>query len=216
MSTPSQLELLTMLAVDYAPPAYPPPSSLLFGRQAPSPTPVPVPHPPTTTFPTPCDLLTELAAPRPPSHGRVLRPKKVETQRNARRRAVAESIGFLPTDPDTISSHDKKRHYLECLEEYVSYLHGQLRSTGQEPPQLERISTYQGLNNRSIRTLLIYMQDHVRDLHVRTLVNEQHFLNLQSEALAQEYAGWQDVPPQPQSQPLQMGYPLPVSHHQWD
>lgn len=52
---------------------------------------------------------------------------------------------------DTISSHDKKRYYLECLEQYITYLHDQLRLVGHEPTQLERVSTYRGLTSRSIR-----------------------------------------------------------------
>ena len=41
---------------------------------------------------------------------------------------------------DTITSHDKKRSYLECLEEYVQWLHEQIRLIGYEPVPLERIS----------------------------------------------------------------------------
>lgn len=52
---------------------------------------------------------------------------------------------------DTISSHDKKRYYLECLEQYITYLHDQLRLVGHEPTPLERVSTYRGLTSRSIR-----------------------------------------------------------------
>jgi hypothetical protein len=56
---------------------------------------------------------------------------------------------------DTISSHDKKRYYLECLEQYITYLHEQLRLVGHEPVPLERVSTYRGLTSRSIRVLLV-------------------------------------------------------------
>lgn len=52
---------------------------------------------------------------------------------------------------DTITSHDKKRCYLECLEEYVQWMHEQLRLVGQEPIQVERVSSYRGLKSRSIR-----------------------------------------------------------------
>ena len=52
---------------------------------------------------------------------------------------------------DTITSHDKKRSYLECLEEYVPWLHEQIHLVGQKPLPLERISTYRGLKNRSLR-----------------------------------------------------------------
>ena len=59
---------------------------------------------------------------------------------------------------DTISSHDKKRYYLECLEQYITYLHEQLRLVGHEPVALERVSTYRGLTSRSIRVFLVTVE----------------------------------------------------------
>ncbi|CCM06489.1 uncharacterized protein FIBRA_08758 [Fibroporia radiculosa] len=116
-------------------------------------------------------------------------PKQPETQRKAYFRAVAESIGFAPTDPDTITSHDKKRSYLECLEHYVQWLHEQIRLAGHEPIPLERVSTYRGLNSRSIRTILVRMQDVIRDLNVQTLEEEREFANLQMQASVQQATG---------------------------
>ena len=128
---------------------------------------------PRETFPTPSELLNKATSRHktintPAKPGR--KPeKKVETQRKALQRVLEESIGFSPTDPyvyadrypstivsqifrsDTISSHDKKRYYLECLEQYITYLHDQLRLVGHEPEPLERVSTYRGLTSRSIR-----------------------------------------------------------------
>lgn len=52
---------------------------------------------------------------------------------------------------DRITSHDKKRSYLECLEEYVQWLHEEVRRAGETPVPLERISKYDGLSNRSLR-----------------------------------------------------------------
>jgi hypothetical protein len=96
---------------------------------------------------------------------------------------------------DTISSHDKKRLYLESLEQYVMYLHDQLRIVGTEPVTLERVSTYRGLSSRSIRvnvhmvvrnlttaadiylafpqTLLVHMESEVRKMHTQTITDEQ-------------------------------------------
>ena len=74
---------------------------------------------------------------------------------------------------DTISSHEKKRHYLECLEQYVLYLHEQLKLVQTAPLALERVSTYRGLSSRSIRTLLVHMQNTNKTLHEGTLVEEQ-------------------------------------------
>lgn len=62
---------------------------------------------------------------------------------------------LTPNDSDTtqeaITPHEKKRYYLECLEHYVIFLHEHCRLIGFEPPSLERISSYPGLNSRSIR-----------------------------------------------------------------
>ncbi|KAI0673491.1 hypothetical protein C8Q78DRAFT_628862 [Trametes maxima] len=72
-------------------------------------------------------------------------------QRKTYFRSISDNVGFGVTDPDTITSHDKKRCYLECLEEYVQWMHEQIRLVGQEPLPLERVSSYRGLKSRSIR-----------------------------------------------------------------
>ncbi|TCD60675.1 hypothetical protein EIP91_009709 [Steccherinum ochraceum] len=107
-----------------------------------------------------------------------------ENQRKAYLRSVANNIGFQPTDPDTITCHDKKRHYLECLEKYILWVHEQLRLVGKEPIALERVTTYRGLNSRSIRTLLVHMQDEARKLDEQIAEEEQDFLELQERVLA--------------------------------
>ncbi|KAG6878383.1 hypothetical protein C0993_007565 [Termitomyces sp. T159_Od127] len=146
---------------------------------------------PPTTFPTPSAMLTELSAnPRPPSLMVQTSEPKNETARKARRRAMAQTIGFEPTDPyvplfvhdslinssssDVISSHEKKRHYLECLEYYVTYLHQQLSLVGCEPVRLERPATStRGMSSQSIRTLLVHMEHLTRRLNQEMLVEEQ-------------------------------------------
>lgn len=144
---------------------------------------------PQTLIPTPSDLLHHHSLGKP----KYLLPSasdldaalvnKTETQCKARQRAVAEEIGFVPTDPDTISSHEKKRHYLECLEHYVLYLHEQLRLAHTPPLALERVSTYRGLSSRSIRTLLVHMQSVNKNLHQSILAEEQVFLDLSAEVV---------------------------------
>ena len=59
----------------------------------------------------------------------------------------------LPVPPsDGISSHEKKRHYLECLEQYVIFLHHQLLLVGLQPIPLERsTSNSRGMTSKSIR-----------------------------------------------------------------
>ncbi|KAI6133118.1 hypothetical protein EDD16DRAFT_1699255 [Pisolithus croceorrhizus] len=151
---------------------------------------------PQTIIPTPSDLLSsstvEPDKPKPPRPDPLLPDSglvnKTETQRKARQRAVAEEIGFVPTDPDTISSHEKKRHYLECLEHYVLYLHEQFRLVQTPPLALERVSTYRGLSSRSIRTLLVHMQNVNKNLHQSILAEEQVFLDLSAEVVATQDA----------------------------
>ncbi|KAF8807475.1 hypothetical protein BYT27DRAFT_7189545 [Phlegmacium glaucopus] len=132
-----------------------------------------------STFPTPSELLAELTANGLPATNDEFAPDgRSESARKARRRAMAKSVGFIPTDPDTISSHEKKRHYLECLEQYVMYLHQQLELVGSQPIPLERVANYRGLSSRSIRTLLVHMENTTRRLHLRTLDEEQRFIAL--------------------------------------
>lgn len=150
--------------------------------------PLALPQPTSTSTPTPAPASTP-ASPSVHLPTADVPPPKTETQRKARQRAVAEEIGFTPTDPDTISSHEKKRHYLECLEHYVLYLHEQLRLVRTAPLALERVSTYRGLSSRSIRTLLVHMQNINRSLHDCILAEEQVFLELSSEVVAAHNAG---------------------------
>ncbi|KAI6007355.1 hypothetical protein EDD15DRAFT_49700 [Pisolithus albus] len=174
--------------------------------------PTPFTDTPQTLIPTPSDLLTsspyggDLDKPKPPRPDPLLPDaepiNKTETQRKARQRAVAEEIGFVPTDPyvstipsplpwvidiysrDTISSHEKKRLHLECLEHYVLYLHEQLRLVHTPPLALERLSSYRGLSSRSMRTLLVHMQNVNKNLHQSILAEEQVFLDLSAQVMA--------------------------------
>lgn len=53
---------------------------------------------------------------------------------------------------DTISSHDKKRNYLECLENYVKYLEAQMKLVGLQSYPMSNVVNYgSGMNNRSLR-----------------------------------------------------------------
>jgi hypothetical protein len=64
--------------------------------------------------------------------------------------AVFSSFAKLSSS-DTISSHEKKRHYLECIEQYIQYLHEQFELLGEHPPEMEKVASYRGLSSRSIR-----------------------------------------------------------------
>lgn len=76
---------------------------------------------------------------------------------------VATSCGFrfsadiflLGIDSDTISSHDKKRNYLECLEIYIGYLEDQMKIVKLQSPAIAKIMKVDiGMNNRSLRVSL--------------------------------------------------------------
>ncbi|KAK0208307.1 hypothetical protein DFS33DRAFT_1271594 [Desarmillaria ectypa] len=141
---------------------------------------------PLLTFPTPSELLNDQPSTASEPFAHEFGPDKADTARKARRRAMARSIGFPPTDPDTISSHEKKRHYLECLERYVIYLHEQLNLTGTQPVALERVSNYRGLSSRSIRTLLVHMENMTRKLNLQRVTEEHRFLSLRDALIKKE------------------------------
>ncbi|KAL1670629.1 hypothetical protein GGF50DRAFT_109063 [Schizophyllum commune] len=110
-----------------------------------------------------------------------------KAQRKARRDATqALNVGLAPSNPEALSSHEKKRYYLESLEQYVMYLHEQLKLVGTEPVPLERVSTYRGLSSRSIRTLLVHMRNGVGKLSLRTESEEQKFIERRDAVYSQE------------------------------
>lgn len=105
------------------------------------------PPPPENSFPTPTELLQDIAA----HDQHASRQKKRVKRRRATQEAVARGLGYMPTDPDSLSSHDKKRLYLDCLEQYVDWLHGDMGVSGFQPVPIERVSSGRGLTSRSIR-----------------------------------------------------------------
>ncbi|KAI0361230.1 hypothetical protein OH77DRAFT_1417467 [Trametes cingulata] len=164
---------------------------------------------PQILFPTPSELLTDLntrergtarsdgepsgQAPSKPANRSPAARSKAEVdepenlnQRKAYFRSVSDNVGFSITDPDTITSHDKKRCYLECLEEYVQWMHEQLRLVGHEPLPLERVSSYRGLKSRSIRTMLVRKQEDISKLNQRKLDEERKFMDLQNAVLMRQ------------------------------
>ncbi|KAF8640992.1 hypothetical protein AX17_000637 [Amanita inopinata Kibby_2008] len=161
---------------------------------------------PTQTFPTPSELLAELAGSAPGNavHCDSNRNPN-ELARRSRRRLANRAMGLMSGESpatntpcasnpyqlsrsarESISSHEKKRHYLECLEHYVMYLHQQLNLVGAEPVPLERVQSYRGLSNRSIRTLLVHMENTTRKLNMRTLTEEQRFVDLRDAVYRQD------------------------------
>ncbi|KAJ4486223.1 hypothetical protein J3R30DRAFT_1471767 [Lentinula aciculospora] len=147
------------------------------------------------TFPTPCELLSELgvgndssgASPGSISDSSVVETSGPSSNISTPSRKRDLKIPTLrPPEPEAITSHEKKRQYLECLEQYVMYLHEQLRLVGAQPVPIERFSSYRGLNSRSIRTMLVHMENSTAKLNAKTRTEEQRFLALRDAYLRQE------------------------------
>jgi len=133
-----------------------------------------------TTFPTPSELAATSSS---------------EPPRKSRRVYLADppplpEQSLLIPPSDGISSHEKKRHYLECLEQYVMFLHQQLLLVGLQPIALERsTSNSRGMTSKSIRvcpslsfpfslficsqTLLVHMKHMNQQLNIQTISEEE-------------------------------------------
>ncbi|KAI0702206.1 hypothetical protein C8Q76DRAFT_802498 [Earliella scabrosa] len=82
-------------------------------------------------------------------------------------RSLSVNAGFPVTDPDRISAHERKRTYLESLEEYILWLEDQVRLAGLQPVEMERISTYREMEAKSMGTILFHQVEVLRGLHTR-------------------------------------------------
>lgn len=106
----------------------------------------------------------------------VILGRQPQDQRSARRQALIENLGFTPVDPDRITTHEKKRLYLECLEEYVRYLQRQIELYGGVPVALAKSEEVtDALTNESLRTLLIHMQMKARASHEEQKKREDQY-----------------------------------------
>ncbi|KAJ3564154.1 hypothetical protein NP233_g8476 [Leucocoprinus birnbaumii] len=84
------------------------------------------------------------------------------------------------TSPDertsaTITAHEKRRQYLECLEQYVLFLHQHCEQNGIQPGPIERIAYYRGLNNNSMQMLLVHALQNAEQMRERLHREEQRF-----------------------------------------
>ncbi|KAL0580392.1 hypothetical protein V5O48_001637 [Marasmius crinis-equi] len=132
------------------------------------------------TFPTPSELLFEVQSNEATSpisdtsgdSSSLSTPPKLQSF--AREVQPAElSTLMVHSGRDGISSHEKKRQLLECLEHYVLHLHEQLTMIGAEPVPLERVADYRGLSSRSIRTLLVHMENKNKELNSTIVAEEE-------------------------------------------
>ncbi|KAJ6503481.1 hypothetical protein C8R47DRAFT_206521 [Mycena vitilis] len=117
--------------------------------------------------------------PATPPPARRPRPRKPKATPRTRTRPAARPSGFVPSDPDDLSSHEKKRLYVECLEHYVQYLHQLFAWIQVQPVPLERVSSYRSLTSRSLRTILIHLGKSSDILHGQIVHEEETLKGLQ-------------------------------------
>ncbi|KAJ7706108.1 hypothetical protein B0H17DRAFT_1192645 [Mycena rosella] len=101
--------------------------------------------------------------------------------------------GFVPSDPDDISPHEKKRLYVESLEQHIQFLHQLFASMNVQPVPLERVSSYRGLTTRSMRTILLTLHRSANAIHAQTITEANRMMGLRDalfQVQAANYA-WQ-------------------------
>ncbi|KAJ7181729.1 hypothetical protein C8R43DRAFT_278621 [Mycena crocata] len=120
------------------------------------------------------------------------RPRQSPPRRSRPSRVPSpRASGFIPSDPDELSAHQKNRLYVECLEHYVQYLHQLFASIYVQPLPLERRVANRGLTSRSMRTILLHLGKSADLIHLRTLQEEKKSRDLNNallEAQAMRYA----------------------------
>ncbi|KAJ4495671.1 hypothetical protein C8J55DRAFT_483700 [Lentinula edodes] len=90
------------------------------------------------------------------------------------------ALSIEPPVFQAITRHETNRHYLESLEQYILFLHAQMSYIGAQPVPIDRFSTNIGLRARSIRTLLVYMENVMAEVSNQVQTQEQRFRALQN------------------------------------
>ncbi|KAH7876541.1 uncharacterized protein C8R40DRAFT_1068352 [Lentinula edodes] len=90
------------------------------------------------------------------------------------------ALSIEPPVFQAITRHETNRHYLESLEQYIVFLHAQMSYIGAQPLPIDRFSTNIGLRARSIRTLLVYMENVMAEVSKQVQTQEQRFRALQN------------------------------------
>jgi len=118
------------------------------------------------------------------------RSNEIRQRRADRRKAkvldISSALTFRATDPDLITSHEKKRLYVGGLEEYVVWMEEQVRLLGKQPKPMQKLPDYKGISSRSLRTMLAHFQNEAEKLHTLLKNKEQNFLELESRLRCQE------------------------------
>ncbi|KAJ3905668.1 hypothetical protein F5879DRAFT_988108 [Lentinula edodes] len=90
------------------------------------------------------------------------------------------ALSIEPPVSQAITRHETNKHYLESLEQYILFLHAQMSYIGAQPVPIDRFSTNIGLRTRSIRTLLVYMENVMAEVSNQVQTQEQRFRALQN------------------------------------
>ncbi|KAF9650487.1 hypothetical protein BDM02DRAFT_3127646 [Thelephora ganbajun] len=162
-----------------------------YGSSSSTPTPSPTPSPTSATFslsPYQASVKSEASSDsgyRSPSSQ--LKHADFRRRRADRRRSklleIASVLPFRATDPDEMSSHDKRRSYVGTLEEYVVWLEKEMKFFGNDPIAMKKVAKHKGMTCRSLRTMLAHFQDEAHKLHEQVQAQEKEIQALELQAL---------------------------------
>ncbi|KAJ7631016.1 hypothetical protein FB45DRAFT_1028176 [Roridomyces roridus] len=107
-------------------------------------------------------------------------PKKQRQKKKAPYPLPPRASGFVPSNPEELTAHERKRLYLDSLENYVNYLHSHFATLNIAPPPLERISSYRGLPMNSLRSMYLTLGTMADTLHARIEEEEKRSIQLQN------------------------------------
>ncbi|KAF9777400.1 hypothetical protein BJ322DRAFT_1063545 [Thelephora terrestris] len=157
------------------------------GSSSSTPTPSPTPSPTSATF-SPSSFHPSIRSEVSSDSGR-RSPSQSKHTDSRRRRAdrrrsklleIASVLPFRATDPDEMSSHDKRRCYVGTLEEYVIWLEKEMKVFGGVPISMKKVAKSKGMSCRSLRTMLAHFQDEAHKLHEQVQAQEREALELQA------------------------------------
>ncbi|KAJ6519895.1 hypothetical protein C8R45DRAFT_39848 [Mycena sanguinolenta] len=107
-----------------------------------------------------------------------VRRRTVRNIKPSDRVSMLIASGFPRSNSEGLSMHEKKRLYVECLEQYIESLHQHCANLGVEPVPLERVSAYRGLTTHSMRTILIHLARHTHIIQHQTTQENEKMIDL--------------------------------------
>ncbi|KAJ7070969.1 hypothetical protein C8F01DRAFT_1244644 [Mycena amicta] len=94
------------------------------------------------------------------------------TKKSASQNQKNPAQSLLTINSNQITLHQRKRLYVECLEEYVQYLLQVCAEHRINPVQWNRVDHYPGLSTASLRTIFMYFANEARCLERLALQEE--------------------------------------------